>query len=73
MAILKYNEFCLNVLVLRLETMYEARGQDNIASASIQTYDDMETFELNGMNEKRNSSCVRKEISVEHCESKKKI
>ena len=42
--------------------MYEARGQDNIASTSMRTYDDMETFELNVVNEKRNSSCVRKEI-----------
>ena len=42
--------------------MYEAHGQDNIASTSIQTYDDIETFELNVVNEKRNSSCVRKEI-----------
>ena len=48
--------------------MYKARDQDNIASASIQTYDDVETFELNVVNDKRNSSCVRKEISVEHCE-----
>ena len=42
--------------------MYEAHGQGNIASTSIQTYDDMETFELNIVNEKRNSSYVRKEI-----------
>ena len=34
--------------------MYESRGQDNIASTSIQTYDDMETFELNVVNEKLN-------------------
>ena len=48
--------------------MYEGRGQDNIASASIQTYDDMETFKSNIVNKKRNSSCVRKEILVECCE-----
>ena len=42
--------------------MYEACGQDDISSTSIQTYDDMETFETNVVNEKRNSSCVRKEI-----------
>ena len=42
--------------------MYEACGQDNIASASIQTYDVMETFKLNIVNEKRNSSYVRTEI-----------
>ena len=42
--------------------MYEARGQDNIARARIQTYDDIETFKLNAVNEKRNLSCVRKEI-----------
>ena len=34
--------------------MYEVRGQDNIASTSIQIYDDLETFELNLVNEKRN-------------------
>ena len=34
-------QWILPKLVLRLETMYEARGQDNIASASIQTYDHM--------------------------------
>ena len=38
-------------LVLRLKTMYKAHGQDNIASASIQTYDHMETFELNIVND----------------------
>ena len=32
--------------------MYEVCGQDNIASTSIQTYDDMDTFELNVVNEK---------------------
>ena len=32
--------------------MYEARGQDNIASASIQTYDAMKTFKLKVVNEK---------------------
>ena len=42
--------------------MYEARGQDNIPCTRIQAYDDMETFELNIVNEKRNSSCVSKEI-----------
>ena len=42
--------------------MYEVFGQDNITRASIQSYDDMETFKLNVVNEKRNSSCVRKEI-----------
>ena len=42
--------------------MYQAPGQDNIASPSIQTKDNMETFKLNVVNEKRNSSCVRKEI-----------
>ena len=31
--------------------MYETRGQDNIASKNIQTYDDMETFESNVVNE----------------------
>ena len=40
--------------------MYERRGQDNLGGNSIQTYDDMETFELNVVNEKQNSSCVRK-------------
>ena len=44
-------QWLLPKLVLRLETMYEACGQDSIASASIQTYDDMETFELNVVNE----------------------
>ena len=44
------------------ETRNYARRQDNKASTSIQTYDDMETFELNVVNEKRNTSCVRKEI-----------
>ena len=35
--------------------MYKVRGQNNIASTSIQTYDDdMETFQLNLVNEKRN-------------------
>ena len=33
--------------LLRLETMYETCGQDNIASTSIQIYDNIETFELN--------------------------
>ena len=42
--------------------MYETRGQDKIASTSIQTYDDMVTFKLNVVNEKQNRSCVRKEI-----------
>ena len=42
--------------------MYETRGQDYIGSKSMQTYDSMETFESNVVNEKRNSSCVRKEI-----------
>ena len=42
--------------------MYESRGQDNIASASIQTYDIMKKFKLKVRNGKRNSSCVRKEI-----------
>ena len=51
--------------------MYEARRQDNIAGASIQTYDAMETFKLKVVDEKRNSICVRKEISVERCQSKK--
>ena len=51
--------------------MYEARRQDNTAGASIQTYDAMETFKLKVVDEKRNSSCVRKEISVELCQSKK--
>ena len=46
--------------------MYEARGQDNNASASIQTYDIMETFKLNFVNERRHSSCVKKEIEVEY-------
>ena len=31
--------------------MYEDRGQDNIVSTSIKTYGDMETFELNVVNE----------------------
>ena len=31
-------------LVLGLETMYETHGQENIASTTIETYDDMETF-----------------------------
>ena len=30
---------------MRLETMYETCHQDNITSTSMQTYDDMETFE----------------------------
>ena len=55
-------QLLLPKLVLRLEAMYETRGQDNIASTSIRTHDDMETFELNVVNEKRNSSCIRKEI-----------
>ena len=55
-------QLLLSKLVLRLKTMYEALGQDNIASPSIQTYDLMETFKLNIVNEKRNSSCVRKGI-----------
>ena len=42
--------------------MCEARGQDNIASASIQTYDIIETFKLKVWNEKGNSSCIGKEI-----------
>ena len=42
--------------------MYETCGQGKIASASMQTYDDMVTFELNVVNEKQNRSCVRKEI-----------
>ena len=42
--------------------MYETRGQDYIANKSMQTYDDMETFESNVVNEKRNSNFVRKEI-----------
>ena len=42
--------------------MYETCGQDNIASTRIQIYDNIETFEMNAVNEKRNSSCVRKEI-----------
>ena len=33
--------------------MYKTCGQDNIASKSIQTYDDMETFELDVVNEKQ--------------------
>ena len=32
--------------------MYEAHGQDNIASASIQTYDIVKTFKLKVRNEK---------------------
>ena len=40
-------QWLLPKLVLRLETMYEVHGQDNTASASIQTYNDMETLELN--------------------------
>ena len=55
-------QWLLPKLVRRLETTYEARGQDNVASTIIQTYNDMETFESNVVNEKRNSSCVRKEI-----------
>ena len=47
---------------MKLETVYDARGQGNIARASIQTYDVMETFKLDVVHEKRNSSCVRKEI-----------
>ena len=50
-------------LILKLETKYETCGQTNIASTSIQTYDDMETFELSLVNEKRCCvCCVRKEI-----------
>ena len=44
--------------------MYETCGQDNIDSTSIQIYDDIETFELNAVNQKRNSSCIRKEICL---------
>ena len=32
--------------------MYEAHSQDNIASASIQTYDAMEAFKLKVVDEK---------------------
>ena len=38
------------------------RVQHNIATKTIQAYDDMETFQLNAVNEKQNSRCVRKEI-----------
>ena len=34
--------------------MYEISGQDNIAGTSIQTNDDIETFELNLLNGKQN-------------------
>ena len=59
-------QWILPNFILRLKTMYEARGQDNIASASIQTYDVIETPKLNIVNEKRNLSCVIKEILVDH-------
>ena len=36
---------------MRLEIMYETCSQDNITSTSMQTYDDMETFESNVVNE----------------------
>ena len=36
----------MSKLVPRRETMHKACGQDNIASASIQTYDAMNTFKL---------------------------
>ena len=49
---------------MRLETTYETRGQDKFASASIQTYDDMETFETNLVNGKQSRSCETKEILV---------
>ena len=35
---------------MRLETMYKTRSQDNVISTSMQTYDDMETFELSVVN-----------------------
>ena len=47
-------------LILRYETMYETCGQNNIASTSIQTYDNMETFKLSLVNEK--CCCVRKKF-----------
>ena len=59
MVIFKYND-PLPKLVLGLKTTYETHGQDKIASASIQTYDDMKTFESNVVNENQNKSCIRK-------------
>ena len=59
--------------------MYEARGQDNIANPSIQTYEGMETFKLNVVNEKRNFKlCKKRNLSwmlkknlVENCGRKR--
>ena len=49
--------------VLQEEAISECEGLLNVSKRkSIETYDDMETFELNIVNEKQNSSCVRKEI-----------
>ena len=36
---------------MRLETMYETCHQDKITSISMQTYDDMETFEQSVVND----------------------
>ena len=36
---------------MRLETMHETCSQDNITSTSMQTYDNMETFESSVVNE----------------------
>ena len=36
---------------MRLKTMYETCSQDNITGTIMQTYDDMETFELSVANE----------------------
>ena len=49
--------------VLQEEVISECEGLLNVSThKSIQTYDDMETFDLNIVNEKQNLSCVRKEI-----------
>ena len=49
--------------ILQVELISKCEGLLNVSMCkSIQTYYDMETFELNIVNEKQNSSCVRKEI-----------
>ena len=55
MVIFKYNDFCLNLfcdLKLCMRCVAKVIREANVASTSIQTYDDMETFELNVVNEK---------------------
>ena len=38
---------------MRLEAMYKTCSQDNTTSTNMQTYDDMETFELSIVNENK--------------------